>query len=87
MIEIYKAETVVEKKNSLEVRKEKKRNIRNFYIRCLLPYFLSFSYPKRWNAFMRKLYFALYYHWPLSKLTHFDIFTSLLRRTVAEKKI
>ena len=35
---------------------------------------------------MRKLYFALYYHWPLSKLTHFDIFTSLLRRTVAEKK-
>ena len=35
---------------------------------------------------MGKLYVALYYHRPLSKLTYFDIFTSLLRRTVAEKK-
>ena len=57
-------------------------------IRWLLPIgVVVFFYPKRWNAFMRKLYFALYYHWPLSKLTHFDIFTSVLRRTVAGKKI
>ena len=28
---------------------------------------------------------SIYYDWPLSKLTHFDIFTTLLRRTVAEK--
>ena len=57
-------------------------------IRLLLPYWCCrFFYPKRWNAFMRKLYFALYYHWPLSKLTHFDIFTSVLRRTVAGKKL
>ena len=34
---------------------------------------------------MERFYGKVIYHWPLSKLTQYDIFTSLLRRTVAEK--